>query len=106
MIAKNAKAVLTTTMDTIYTAPAGGARISLIQIANIDGTNPVDVSVQWTDYSDNNAITSLCSSSTVKPKDALSAVAGVLYLEEGDTIEAAASANGDAAISVCALVEA
>lgn len=100
---KNARGALTTTATTIYTAPAGGAKVTMIQVANIDGTNAVDVTVQWLDSSASNAVTRLCFNATVAAKDALSVPAGGLILEAGDAIQALASAASDAEITVCVL---
>lgn len=100
---KNARAALTTSAVDIYTAPAGGSKITMIQVANIDGVNAVDVTVQWTDSSAGAAVTRLCFNATVNGKDSLSVPAGGLLLESGDKIQALASAASDAEITVCAL---
>lgn len=100
---KNARAALTTSAADIYTAPAAGAKITMIQVANIDGVNAVDVTVQWTDASASNAVTRLCFNATAAAKDSLSVPAGGLLLEVGDKIQALASAVSDAEITVCAL---
>lgn len=102
---KNARGLLTTTAADIYTAPAGGAKVTMCQVANVDGTNDVDVTVQWTDASASNAVTRLCFTATVAAKDSLSIPAGGLILESGDKIQALASAAGDAEITVCVIQE-
>ncbi len=98
---KNARAALTTSASDVYTAPSGGAKVTMIQVANVDGTNDVDVTVQWTDSSASSAVTRLCFNATVGAKDALSVPAGGLILESGDKIQALASAASDAEITVC-----
>lgn len=100
---KNARAVLTTTAADIYTAPAEGAKVTMIQVANVHATNDVDVTVQWTDSSASNAVTRLCLNATVASKDSLSIPAGGLILESGDKIQALASAATSAEITVCVL---
>lgn len=99
----NARGALTTSMSDIYTAPAAGAKVTMIQIANIDGANDVDVTVQWTSASNGGMATRLAFNATVKKKDALSIPAGGLLLLSGDKIQASASAGGDAEITVCAV---
>lgn len=98
---KNARAALTTSAADIYTAITGGARFTMIQVSNVDGVNPVDVTVQWTDASAANAVTRLCFNATVAAKDSLSIPAGGLMLEVGDKIQALASAASDAEITLC-----
>ena len=100
---KNARAALTTSAATVYTAPTGGAKVTMIQVTNVDGVNPVDVTVQWLDSSASNVVTRLAYLATVAKKDALSIPAGGLILEEGDAIQALASAAGDAEITVCVI---
>lgn len=97
----NARAALTTSAADIYTAPAGGAKVTMIQVANIDGVNAVDVTVQWTDASAANAVTRLVYNAEVAAQDAVSIPAGGLILMSGDKIQALASAAGDAEITVC-----
>ncbi|MGQ9370521.1 hypothetical protein [Azospirillum sp. A39] len=100
---KNARAALGTAAADVYTAPAGGAKVTMMQVANIDGTNPVAVTVQWTDSSAGGTVTRLCYQADVAAKDSLSVQAGGLILESGDKIQALASAAGDAEITVCVL---
>ncbi|MGQ9370352.1 hypothetical protein [Azospirillum sp. ST 5-10] len=100
---KNARAALGTSAADVYTAPAGGAKVTMIQVANVDGTNAVNVTVQWTDASAGAAITRLCYQAEVKAKDSIAVQAGGLILESGDKIQALASAAGDAEITVCVL---
>lgn len=97
---KNARGALTTTLADIYTAPEGGAKITMIQVANIHATNAVDVTVVWTDASASNEETALCFASPLEAGDALSVQAGGLVLEEGDKLRARASADSNAVITV------
>lgn len=100
---KNARAALTTTAADVYTAPAGGAKITMIQVANVDSENDVDVTVQWTDASASNAVTRLAFNALCAAKDSIAVQAGGLVLESGDKIRALASAAGDAEITVCVI---
>lgn len=97
---KNSRLAMTTTMADVYTAPAGGARITMIQVANTHATNSVDITVVWSDASASNAETALCFASALEQGDALSVQAGGLVLEEGDKIRARASADSNAVITV------
>lgn len=99
----NARAALTTSAADIYTAPSGGAKITMIQIANVDGTNAVNVTVQWTDASAGGTVTRLAHLFPVDANDAISIPAGGLLLEAGDKLQALASAASDAEITVCAI---
>lgn len=97
----NARAVLTTTAADIYTAPSGGSKITMIQIANVAATADVDVTVQWVNTG--SAVTRLCFNATVGNKDSLSVPAGGLVLKAGEKIQALASAATSAEITVCAI---
>lgn len=100
-------AALTTSAADIFTVPAGQvAHILGIVAANIDGTNDVDVTVQWTDASNADAVTRLAFGLTVAAKDARSCLAGPIALAAGDKIQALASAAGDAEITVSYYLEA
>jgi hypothetical protein len=80
----------------LYLVPAGKvARITMIQIANVDGTNDADITVYWTNSSNADAATHLCKSAPVAALDALSVQVGGLILAAGDKIFAVASADGD-----------
>jgi hypothetical protein len=98
---KNAHAQLTTVAQTVYTAPAGGALVTLIQLANITTVN-ADVTVQWLDASAGNAVTRLLRNGVVGKGDALEAKGGGFVLEEGDAIQLYASADNaiEASLSV------
>ena len=73
----------------------------MIQVCNVDGANDVDVTVQWRDASASNATTRLAYLATVPARDAISIQAGGLILDQDDTIQALASATGDAEITIC-----
>jgi hypothetical protein len=89
-------AITNGTTDLLENAAASGKvyRIEYFSVANIDGTNPCDVTINFYDAS---ATTSFKIANTVTvPADAtLMVVDKPLYLEEGDKITVLASANGD-----------
>lgn len=92
---------LTTSFQTVYTCPAStAAMVTFCQVTNVDGTNNVDVDVDWTDASAANAATLLASTMTVPADAAVVPIAGRLTLQAGDTIRAKASAAGDAVITL------
>lgn len=94
MSGKNFGAALGTSLTTVYTCPASTeARVTLIQICNVDGSNAADVTVQLDPAS--GTTTKLCHQAEVPAQDAITVIAGGLILEAGDTIEAVASAPGD-----------
>ena len=96
------QAALTTTLTTEILACASDKliKVNSIIIANIDGTNAVDVSVFIT--KSGGSPVAIASTISV-PADATLVVIdknSALYLEEGDNLEAGASANSDATITV------
>lgn len=94
-------AALTTSAADILTVPASTVRhILQVQAANVDGAADVDVTVQWTDASNADAVIRLAYQVTVAAKDARSMLAGSLVLSAGDKLQALASANGDAELTV------
>jgi len=94
-------AALTTSAADIYTVPAGKvAHILGITAANIDGTNAVDVTAQWTNASAADAITRLAYQVTVAAKDSRSLLAGPLALAAGDKIQGLATAADYAEITI------
>ena len=102
--AKSVQAALTTTLTTEVLANASSSgkvfKINNIFIANIDGSSAVDFSVFIT-KSGGSPIAIASTIST--PADATLVVINkdsALYLEEGDNIEAGASANSDATITI------
>jgi hypothetical protein len=76
---------ITTTLDTIYTAPAGKSAIILMaQIANIT-SGPLTVTFASKNGT-TNIITELVKEYTVPGNDALSAITGKLVLETGGSL--------------------
>tara|TARA_Y100000356_G_scaffold131613_1_gene135582 strand:+ start:83 stop:448 length:366 start_codon:yes stop_codon:yes gene_type:complete len=102
--AKSVQAALTTTLTTEILANASSSnkvfKINNIIVANIDGTNAVDVSVAIT-KSGGSPI--MIASTVSVPADATLVVVDkntALYLEEGDNIEAGAGAASDLTITI------
>ena len=102
--AKSVQAALTTTLTTEILANASSSnkvfKINNIIVANIDGTNAADASVAIT-KSGGSPI--MIASTVSVPADATLVVVDKntsLYLEEGDNIEAGASAASDATITI------
>ena len=99
---ESVQAALTTTLTTEILAAASDTlvKVNSIIVANIDGSSAVDVSVFIT----KSGGSPLAIASTVSvPADATLVVIDkntALYLEEGDNLEAGASAAGDAVITV------
>ena len=102
--AKSVQAALTTTLTTEILANASSSnkvfKVNNIIIANIDGSSAVDISVAIT-KSGGSPI--MIASTVSVPADATLVVVDKntsLYLEEGDNIEAGASAASDATITI------
>ena len=99
---ESVQAALTTPLTTEILAAASDTlvKVNSIIVANIDGSSAVDVSVFIT----KSGGSPLAIASTVSvPADATLVVIDkntALYLEEGDNLEAGASAAGDAVITV------
>ena len=102
ILGKSVQAALTTTLTTeILACPSDKLiKINSIIVANIDGTNNVDISVFIT----KSGGSPLALASTVAlPADSSIVVIDKnngLYLQEGDNIEAGAGANSDAVITI------
>lgn len=97
---KNFRTAMTTAGVTAYTVPAATTAIVLhLQVANVDGTNSADMTVQWLDSSNSNTVTNLAKTIAVPAKTSISALTGKLVLETGDTIKGIASADGDLELS-------
>ena len=102
--AKSVQATLNTTLTTEILANASSSekvfKVNNIIIANIDGSSAVDVSVFIT----KSGGSPIAIASTISlPADATLVVIDKntgIYLEEGDNIEAGASANSDATITI------
>jgi hypothetical protein len=102
--AKSKQAALTTTVTTeILANPAASGKVFKIEsiiIANIDGSNPADATVAIT--KSGGSPIKIASTISV-PADATLVVidkSTSLYLEEGDNIEAGASAASDLTITI------
>ena len=102
ILGKSVQAALTTTLTTEILACASDklVKVNNIIIANIDGTNSVDCSVFIT----KSGGSPIALASTVSvPADSTLIVTdknSTIYLEEGDNIEAGASADSDAVITI------
>ena len=102
ILGKTVQAALDTTLTTeiLLCASDKVLKINTILIANIDGTNAADASVFIT----KSGGSPIAIASTISvPADAtlnLIDKNSSFYLEEGDNIEAGASANGDLTITI------
>lgn len=102
--AKSVQAALTTTLTTEILANAASSgkvfKVNNILVANIDGTNSADASVFIT----KSGGSPIAIASTIAvPADAALVVIDKntsIYLEEGDNIEAGASADSDLVITI------
>lgn len=97
---KNITANLTTTGDTVYTAPAGYSGIVLMaQMSNItSGTVDISMFVQK-----GAALTSLVTDFEIPGNDAAGVLSGKLVLEAGDEIFASAGANSSVQLTLSIL---
>ncbi|MEP1330551.1 hypothetical protein [Pseudophaeobacter sp.] len=94
-------AALTTVAADLFTVPVGKVRnILQVQACNVDGTDDVDVTLQWTDATSADAVTRLAYQVAVAAKDARTLLAGPMVLCAGDKLQALASADGDAELTV------
>tara|TARA_R100001509_G_scaffold139867_1_gene94466 strand:- start:2072 stop:2401 length:330 start_codon:yes stop_codon:yes gene_type:complete len=101
---KSVNADLDTSADaSIYQCPSSTTAIVILcQIANVDGSNSVDV---YVDYYDSSTTTAKALAHTVAvPADSsLNPIGGKLVLEAGDQLRAWASADADAEIVLSVL---
>lgn len=94
-------ALTTVAADLFPPVPAGKVRhILQAQACNVDGVNDVDVTLQWIDSSNADAVTRLAYQVTVAAKDARTLLAGPMVLREGDRLQGLASADGDAEVTI------
>ena len=101
---KSIQAALTTTLTTEILANAGSSglvyKINTILVANIDGSNAADASVFIT----KSGGSPIAIASTISvPADSTLTVLDkntFIYLEEGDNVEAGASADNDLVITI------
>lgn len=101
---KSVNADLGTTADTaVYTCPASTTAIVLLcQVANIDGTNAVDIYMDYYDSSTTSA-KALAHTISVPADSSFNPIGGKLVLEAGDELRAWAGAASDAEIVVSVL---
>ena len=91
---KNSKLICTTSMTDVYQCPAtnvngsvSAAVVLLIQASNV--TNRADtLTLIWTDYSNSNAVTHLCSQVPIPAQQSVGCLTGKLVLEQYDKIRA------------------
>ena len=99
---KTVAATLTTSdVDWLTCGAEKLIKINSIIVANIDGSNAVDVSIKWYDAG-GSASWHLCKTVSV-PADSTLVVVGKdapIYLEEGDRIRGLAGAAGDAEVTI------
>ena len=102
--AKSVQAALSTTLTTEVLANASSSnkvfKVNNILIANIDGSNAVDISVFIT--KSGGSPIAIASTISVPADSSLVVIDknSALYLEEGDNIEAGAGAASDAVITI------
>ena len=99
---KTVGATLTTSTADIVTCPTDKLlKLNSIIVANIDGTNAANVSAVW--YNADDAGQYHLAKTVSVPADSTLILLGKdapIYLEEGDHIEAGASAAGDLAMVI------
>lgn len=102
IIGKTVGALMTTSSSDVVVNSTNSnkvLKVNAILIANVDGTNPVDITIGFYDASAN--VTYRIASTITLPADATLDVLGKsLYLEEGDKITALASVNSRAEVIV------
>lgn len=88
---KTTTANVTTTVSTIYTAPAGVTTVILLaQVANIHGSNSVTITANHVRGSNSTAI---IRNTVVPINDAVNLLTGKLILQTGDSFTISASEN-------------
>lgn len=100
---KNAKQICTVSLTDVYTCPAATAAVVLlIQASNV--TNRADVlTLVWTDSSNGNAVTHLCSQTPIPAQQATGCLTGKLVLETGDKLRAQSGIHQAIELSVSVL---
>ena len=90
-------ALTTSNADQLVCATDKLVKINSIIVSNVDGTNAADVDVSFVDSSSGNLVLHLAKGVTVPSKSTLIVLGkdAPIYLEEGDKIQALASAAGD-----------
>ena len=103
IIGKTQGGALATTLGDWVVCPTDKlVKINSIIVANVDGTNNADVDVSFVDSSSGNLVIHLAKAVQVPFKSTLVVLGkdAPIYLEEGDKIQAKASAAGDLEIVV------
>jgi len=99
---KTVTAEVTTSNETIYTAPAGNTGIILMaQVANITSTSGEVTFIHFD--SATNTDTELLKSFPIPGNDAASLITGKLIVEAGDSVKIFASANNKFKITLSVL---
>ena len=103
IIGKTQGGALATTLADWLVCPTDKlVKVNSIIVANVDGTNAADVDVSFVDSSSGNLVIHLAKVVSVPAKSTLIVLGkdAPIYLEEGDKIQAKASAAGDLEILV------
>ena len=95
-------ALTTSNADQLVCATDKLVKINSIIVSNVDGASAADVDVSFVDSSSGNLVLHLAKTVTVPAKSTLVVLGkdSPIYLEEGDKIQAKASAAGDLEIVV------
>ena len=95
-------ALTTSNADQLVCATDKLVKVNSIIVANVDGSSTADVDVSFVDSSSGNLVLHLAKGVTVPSKSTLVVLGkdAPIYLEEGDKIQAKASAAGDLEIVV------
>ena len=90
-------ALTTSNADQLVCATDKLVKINSIIVSNVDANNAADVDVSFVDSSSGNLVLHLAKGVTVPTKSTLIVLGkdAPIYLEEGDKIQAKASAAGD-----------
>jgi hypothetical protein len=103
---RSSTALTTTGITDVYLAPSGNANDRAVVLscvaANIDGTIPIDVSVQVA-TSGNTKLSSIAHTITVPADSSIELVANKLVLKQGDKLRATASAASGVDFTVSSL---
>lgn len=92
---------LTTSMNTVYTAPVGYSTVVLMaQVTNINSVSTAEISANVARTSGS---TALITNAKVPVGDAITVVTGRLVLEESDGFAVAATANNVAQLTLSVL---
>tara|TARA_R100000027_G_scaffold64942_1_gene58936 strand:+ start:97 stop:465 length:369 start_codon:yes stop_codon:yes gene_type:complete len=95
-------ALTTSNADQLVCATDKLVKVNSIIVANVDGSSTADVDVSFVDSSSGNLVLHLAKGVTVPSKSTLIVLGkdAPIYLEEGDKIQAKASAAGDLEIII------